>query len=71
MMTTSSFLKTPPQELVSRNLCAICEKPLVGCEEHSTTNGQVHEECYFDELGKLVEAHPPGILKNSHLANTS
>ena len=49
------WLAMTPAEL--RN-CSVCGKSLFGREVVTCPLGRMHEDCYYDELGKLVEEHP-------------
>lgn len=66
MFTALDMLKLPISKLVgpkSTTPCCVCEKPITG--EHPDVMREidgkpVHETCYFEEFGKLLEEHPPG-----------
>lgn len=44
-------------------ICSICKNPIEGIhdderEEFMVDGKPVHEDCWFEEMGKLVEEHP-------------
>lgn len=53
--TLQEFLALDPSKFASTApKCTVCMKA-------KRTHGEYCEDCYFDELGKLVEEHPIGI----------
>jgi hypothetical protein len=44
--------------------CVICQKPMDDLdrqEAEQTPEGRAHRDCYYDNLGDLMEKHPPGL----------
>lgn len=63
MYTLNEFMALDPKSLVlPKPDCSICKKPISGVHSDDLRMipaGPVHDDCYFHELGNLVEAHPP------------
>lgn len=63
MYTLKEFLALDPKSLaLPKPDCAICTKPIGGVHSDDLRMipaGPVHDDCYFHELGNLVETHPP------------
>ena len=59
-------LEPPTPEVLAT--CASCRKPILkvhGEEPRMTSDGPVHEDCWFNDLGTEIEQHPihrPGRL---------
>ena len=63
MLTLKEFMALDPKSLViPKPDCAICKKPISGGhsdEIRMIPAGLVHDDCYWSELGNVVEAYPP------------
>lgn len=62
MLSLREFMQLDVRKLAPSPsvICVVCTKPVGGGEPHFIGDDLVHEDCYYEELGKLVEQHPPG-----------
>lgn len=61
-MTLTDFLATDTKILAPLTECVTCKNPITGVHSDDLrmiADGPVHNDCYFKELGDVVEAHPP------------
>ncbi len=70
MYTLAQFLVLDIRSLkLPKPDCVICKKPIRGVHSDDLRMipaGPVHDDCYFHELGNLVEAHPPRGPRHGH-----
>ncbi|NBS42076.1 hypothetical protein EBS80_05480 [bacterium] len=58
MVNLHTFLTTPVSILAppaAETNCPVCRQPVVGESEYRIAGENVHEDCYFNRLGALVE----------------
>ncbi len=62
-MNVRTFLSTPAGVLAPAEpqQCEQCNLPITGSGEsgHLIDDKPVHDDCYFDALGEIIESHPP------------
>jgi hypothetical protein len=70
-MTLQAFLKLDVKSLnLSVGDCCVCKKPITGVHSddvRTVDNKPTHDDCYFQELGTVLEQYPPGPLRHTHL----
>ncbi len=60
----SDFVRLDLAHIEERPICAHCKKPIQsqdGVEKRFIDSERVHEDCYFDALGKITEQCPIGL----------
>ena len=62
MMTIDEYLSTPYSENPDSERCGGCSTMISGTVtgRNQTDEGVRCDDCYFDDLGDLVEKHPVG-----------
>ncbi len=65
--TLKEFLnRPPPKDPRPKKICVFCQQQITSFNgpAEKTSDGFACSDCYFDELGKIMEQYPPGLPIN-------